>query len=366
MNYCKALRFLFAAVAVIGARAALALDFADFDTNHDGVISKQEFAAHTATEAKTKPASGKSEVAVEKPAKKEKGGLVGWLERDFEIRESLYTPGGELDPSINPAKLSWTKARHQDAFYQLDAAVLWKPSFLSGGTTIGGSALGWFLQPSFEAHVSTEPTSSQNQLTYRVPLTLNYIPGGREILAGMDDPNAVPKKRFITVHTLMVSPTYQTDRHNDTRAMEAEIFYTPTIPSLAIGVRQPLFGSNAVQFLWRPYVGAELGDYLERDETTTLPIENSISRFVARAEGELLFGERFAITGSYVHRTEFNGEERSFNYGEVSALVILDTTLPEDETEPPHFTMGLTYKRGKDAPEFEDVDAVTAWLGIRF
>ncbi len=366
MNYYKASTCLLMAVALLGGRAALGLDFADFDTNHDGVISKQEFAAYTAAEAKAKPATGKNEVAVEKPAKKEKGGLVGWLERDFEIRESLYTPGGELDPSVNPAKLSWTKARHQDSFYQLDAAVLWKPSFLSGGTTIGDSALGWFLQPSFEAHVSTEPTSSQNQLTYRLPITLNYIPGGREILAGMDDPNAVPKKRFITVHTLMVSPTYQTDRHNDTRATEAEIFYTPTIPSLAIGVRQPLFGSNAVQFLWRPYVGVELGDYMDRDATTSLLFEKNISRFVARAEAELLFGERFAITASCVHRTEFNGEERSFNYGEVSALLILDTKLPDNEKEPPHFTMGVTYKRGKDAPEFEDVDAVTAWLGVRF
>ena len=351
-----------AAILLLGV-IANAAEFTDFDTNKDGKISKAEFAAQAvrATAAATQE-KGKAAVTPEPPPKAEKSGLIAWLERDFQIRESFFTP----DKAVNPAKLSWTKAKAEPSFYQLDAAVLWQPAFLSSGTTIGMKSLSWFIRPSFEAHVSTESGAAQNQLTYRVPFTLNLTHGGQGMLAGMDTPGTSPPNRFVTVHTLVVSPTYQTDRRDATRAMEAEIFYTPTIPSLALGIRQPLFGTDWLHLLWRPYVGVELGEYLERNATTQLALERSVSRFVTRAEAELLIGERFAITGSYVLRHELSGIERTFHYGEVSAVIMLDTVLSESDDEQPHFTAGVTYKRGQDAPEFVDVDVVTAWLGVRF
>ena len=360
----KTIPFAFSLTALLltGA-AAKAGEFSDYDTNKDGQISKAEFAAQAAS---LPPAvamgPGKAALVPEPEAKPEKSGWIAWLERDFQIRESFFTQ----EQAVNPAKLSWTKAKGEPSFYQLDAAVLWQPTFLTSGTTIGSKSLSWFIRPSFEAHVSTETGASQDQLTYRVPLTLNLTHGGAGMLAGMDTPGATPAKRFITVHTLLVSPTYQTDRHNATRTLEAEIFYTPTIPSLAMGVRQPLFGTDWLHLLWRPYAGVELGEYLERDATTKLALERSVSRFVARAEAEVLFGERFAVTGSYVLRRELQDAERTFHYGEVSGILLLDTVLPASEEEQPHFTAGVTYKRGQDAPEFEDVDVVTAWLGVRF
>ena len=348
---------------LLNGAATQAATFADYDTNNDGQISPAEFAASTsALPPAVAMGPGKAAVVPEPESKPEKSGWIAWLERDFQIRESFFTQ----EQAVNPAKLSWTKAKGQPSFYQLDAAVLWQPTFLTSGTTIGSKSLSWFIRPSFEAHVSTETGASQDQLTYRVPFTLNLTHGGAEMLAGMDTPGATPPKRFITVHTLLASPTYQTDRHNATRSMAAEVFYTPTIPSLAMGVRQPLFGTDWLHLLWRPYAGVELGEYLERDATTTLALERSVSRFVARAEAELLIGERLALTGSYVLRRELQDAERTFHYGEVSGVLLLDRILPESEEEQPHFTAGVTYKRGQDAPEFEDVDVVTAWLGVRF
>lgn len=371
-------------VAILGFTCfCLGSEFDDIDTNHDGVVSKKEWEAwkkKTSQSATTEQKSATDSAATSN--EKKSGGLIEMLQRDFEIRESFFADGSRPSPgtpsdfsgstasvasaaSSNPARLSWTKPSQGSAFYQLDAAVLWKPSFLSSGTELFSDAVAWFVEPTFETHVSSEVGAAQDQLTYRIPLTLEYFPGGKEILAGMDNPNAVPTKRFLTVHTLMVSPTYQTDRDNNTRSIEAEIFYTPTIPSLAIGIRQRLFGLKSAQLRWRPYVGFEFGDYLNQDKTTGVPTQSSISRCVFRVEADLSLSERFALTGSYVGRIELNGTNDSFNYGEISAQVFLDSTLPTNG-EPPHFSAGITYKRGQDAPDFVDVDAVSAWVGVRF
>lgn len=341
-----------------------AAEFEDYDTDRDGRISKAEFAAQTKRPSTASvPLKKEDAVAAEQPKKAEELSLIGWLERDFQIRQSFFTP----KESVNPAKFSWTKAKGTPSFYQLDAAVLWQPSFLSSGQVLGSGSLSWFVSPSFEAHVSTATGGAQDQLSYRVPITLNYVPGGASILDEMDNPGAVPGKgHFITVHTFLASPTYQTDRHDNTRSIAAEIFYTPTIPDLSIGVRRSLFGTDSVQLLWRPYVGFELGDYLERNATTSVLTEREVSRFVARAEADLQLGRRFSLVGSYISRTELNGERRTFHYGEVSAVFVLDTALPESEAKQPHFTTGVTYKRGQDAPKFGDVDVFTAWIGVRF
>src|SRR5262249_48213112 len=163
--------------------------------------------------------------------------------------------------------------------------------------------------------------------------------------AGMDNPNAVPKKRFITVQTLIISPTYQTDRDNNTRSIEAEIFYTPTIPCLAAGIRQPLFGLTSVQLRWRPYVGFELRDYLRRaTAASSMFHHHDIARFTIRAELELALGNWFALTGSCVSRTDLGDAHDSFNYGQLSGQLFLDPVLPTNG-DPAHFSIGITYKR---------------------
>ena len=363
------------ALGLLTSVSVFADEFSDLDTNHDGVISKEEFAAKNATTKKSDAVNDKTGVEANKADKEKKGGLIGWLESDFEIRESIFGANdkppkdpavkSEASPSANPAKLNWTKTKGANASYQVDAALLWKPSFLRGGTTIGSTLLGWYVQPSFEAHISTDPTASQNQLSYRTPLTVNIIPTGKDFFGGMDDTNASPKQRFITAHTVALSPTYQTDRNSGTRAIEAEIFYTPTIPMLASGIRQPVFNLENIQFRWRPYLGAELGNYLERDSATMLTTGSSIERLVARAEAELQLGDRYVISGSYLQRLELNGQRRALGYGEISGIVILDGSLPEKDKSA-HFSVGVTYKLGKDAPDFNNVNEVSAWLGVRF
>ena len=371
-------------LALIGCTSsAFASEFDEVDVNHDGVISREEWNAWKKKTSPVEPVEKKVPETAQSNVREEKRfDLVKWIEQNFEIRESFFGPRSPSPPntasefsalsgsiasiaSSDPARLSWTKPSNGSAFYQVDAAVLWRPDFLSSGTQLAGHPIAWFVEPSFEAHVSSEPGSAQNQLSYRSPLTLEYFPGGNEVIAGMDNPNAVPARHFVTVHTFIISPTYQSDQDNNTRLFEGEIFYTPTIPSLAAGIRQPLFGLTKVQFRWRPYIGFELGDYLDENGSTGATSKSAISRFVFRSAAELSLADRFSVTGSYVSRVELNEGGTSFNYGEVSGLMFLDPTLPTNG-EPPHFSIGITYKRGNDAPDFANVNSVNAWLGIQF
>lgn len=360
------------ALCLCQSRVEAANEFDQLDTNGDGFISREEFARKPKSEKSVKEAPNKA-AAEPTPSPENQSKFLQFIQNNFEIRETFFTADQKAsdllgtDPtalkdtaSTNPARFSWTRTASSGSFYQIDAAVLWKPSFLDHPPRAG---LDWLVQPNFEAHVSTKEGSAQDQLTYRVPVVLNYTPID---IIGMDTLGATPAPRFITTHRFVVSPIYQTNRDNGTRTLQAEFYYTPTIPSLAIGIRQPLFRNNNIQFLWRPYVGFELGDYLDRDATTLMLVSSSISRFVFRGQGELLLGDRLTITGAFVHRTELNGDNRSFNYGELSGVVAMDPTRTFKSKESPHFTAGITYKRGRDAPDFDNGNEITGWVGVQF
>jgi hypothetical protein len=361
------------ALCLVQSRVEATTDFDQSDTNGDGVISREEFAARKLASEKSVEKVPPKPAAEPTPSQENQSKFLQFIQDNFEIRETFFTAGQKAndllgtDPtslkdsaSTNPARISWTRTASSGSFYQVDAAVLWKPKFLDHPPQAG---LDWLVQPNFEAHISTKEGSAQDQLTYRVPVVLNYTPIN---LIGMDTSGATPAPRFITTHRFVLSPIYQTNRKDNTRTLQAELYYTPTIPSLASGIRQPLFGSNTIQFLWRPYIGFEFGDYVNRDAITQMLVPSSISRFVFRGQGELMLGDRFTITGSFIHRTELNGDNRSLDYGELSGVVALDPTRTFNSKDPPHFTAGVTYKRGKDAPDFDNGNETTAWVGVQF
>src|SRR5262249_37548225 len=183
------------AFLTVAGRSAPASEFDDIDTNHDGVISKQEWQAWKEKESKQATAAKKPSPKAEgKSSESKTPGLIEWLQRDFEIRNSFFSSGSPPKPgtpsalsgypasvaseaSSDPARLSWTKPSDGSAFYQLDAAVLWHPSFLSSGTELFNDSVAWFAEPTFETHVSSQSGSAQDQLTYRLPITLEYYLG---------------------------------------------------------------------------------------------------------------------------------------------------------------------------------------------
>lgn len=346
------------AVAAIASSFSLvhADEFDRLDKNHDGVVTREEFAAREEIDPGRKETAAPTKNPTS-TVKTEKGWLIRALERDFKIRKSFLSDADSADP----AKLSWTKAKDSAAFYQLDLAVMWTPTFLDSqrgwpDKKVGPDLLGWTVTPSFESHIATDPKASQNSLTYRIPVTLSYdINGWARDLAGVSG-GQMPPRSFVENHALIISPTYQTDRQNGTTAMEVEIFYTPSIPDLALGVQKDL-APGWLSFRWRPFIGFELGEYTNTGSTGNA--NTDIARFSAKIQAELWFGKHLALAADYVHRTEISGDQRSFNYAELSAIYLFD---PSDK----HFSTGVTWKRGKDAPNFQDVDVLAAWFGVKF
>ncbi len=329
--------------------------FKALDKNGDGVLSLDEFAAQTNRRA---PA-GKAVLSPEptpKPVTNAKTGLIDWLKKYIVVRNSFFDSADSYgfvdEPPSDPARFSWTKPSDGDSFYQVDAAVLW--NFWDKDAGWGTNLVHYRLQPSFEAHFSGEPDATQNQLTYRLPFELTLIPKGHAAVTALEQTGQVPETPWFLAHTFIVSPTYQSDQDNDVRTFHAEMLYTPTMPRLALGVQRGDF----VKFRWRPFIGAEIGAFDDDNLLDEVTVEQDYQRFVARVLAELWFGDHFALTANYVHRTELSGAQHSFDYGEISAQYQLDDTG--------YFLTGATWKVGKDAPLFQNVNSISAWVGVKF
>ena len=287
------------------------------------------------------------------------------IAEQISIRKSFLSDDDEAEP----AKLNWTDARGESPFYTLDLAVLLHPTVYVNGrprplfdseyTFSGGSRLDWNIKPTFEAHISTETGSEQDSLSYRMPLTLTFSPRHFENVDGF--PVAVADKNaFVQGHRLIISPVYETDRVNSTETIGGDIFYTPTIvKSLAIG-KEAVLGPLSLR--WRPYIGFEGGHIIDDGGNPALLNQSEYARFALKLHAELwlkIFDpDQFVVASDYYFRQSFTDDTPAYNYVEVSPILYLDKE---------HFlSTGLTYKRGKSTPKFEDINSLSVWLGVKF
>jgi hypothetical protein len=313
-----------------------------------GKKTKEEETAVSATKASTEPESLGKKIA-----------------KQISIRKSFLS----TDDEAEPAKLNWTNTRGESPFYTLDLAVLLHPTtdvndrprplFDSEYTFSGGSRLDWNLKPTFEAHISTEMGSEQDSLSYRLPLTLTFSPRHFENVDGLTVAVA-NKNAFVQGHRLIISPVYETDRVNSTETIGGDIFYTPTIvKSLAIGKEAVL---GPFSFRWRPYIGFEGGHVIDDGGDLALLNQSEFARLSLKLHAELWLkifdSDQLVVASDYYFRQSFTGDTPAYNYVEVSPILYLDKE---------HFlSTGLTYKRGKSTPKFDDVDSLSVWLGLKF
>src|ERR1700730_502856 len=270
---------------------------------------------------------------------KDKPSLLTDISNYLMLRKSFLT----AEDKDEPAKFSWTKSEGEPSFYEFDLALGLNPKgfpFLHSGRSTESWDFNRKIQPTFEAHTSTQQKAEQDSLSARLPVTL-YL-----------QPNF---DTFVSQHLLAISFVYETDRHQDTSTIGGDVYYTPTIPSLAAGIEQT---AGALAFRWRPFIGFEGGHILENDKGALDPSENEFCRFVLKLHADLWIGKQFALAADYSLRTELTGNQSTHGYFEVSPIVYLD----KDH----HFSAGLTYKRGKTTPDFSDVDSVNVWMGVLF
>jgi hypothetical protein len=293
------------------------------------------------------------------------------LEDYFSIRKSFLS----ADDETEPANFSWTRAVGAPSFYSIDVAILLKGhsnnnesvgfSFLGGRTDLGDYKLRWKIEPTFEAHISTNNTNAQDSMSARLPVTLSWEPHSLD---------AQISEWFLTA-----SPVYEFDRLNNNQTIGGDAFLTANVFSVGIGQFLWLTGrptprfqpDNGVVFHWRPFVGFEAGHVIDAEAGTVLSEQSEFARFATKLHAELAwvhkraeseknelpYTNRFIVAANYYFRHDFIGGS-THNYFDVSPTWYLD-----DEE---HFSVGLTYKRGETTPKFAKVDELTLWLGTKF
>lgn len=162
-------------------------------------------------------------------------------------------------------------------------------------------------------------------------------------------------------HRFDLIPTYRTDRHSDTKAMELLLAWRPVAPRLGLGVDIPIVGEK-VRFRWSPVIGVEMADYTDVVDkpgaAAKVPIEGSYSRAYAEVTAELFFGQTLKLFGNYKIRQELNRTNNTYQWIEAGATLDLDADG--------HLSLNATYQRGEDAPTFEDVDKFILGFGVKF
>jgi hypothetical protein len=360
LSFCSAIGLLATSVCV---GQQVDAEFRKIDTNGDGFIDPQEWNAYQSSRAKVSKsppaAGGKTAISQSEGSEsttKSSETFLDQISKQISIRKSFLS----ADDESEPAKFSWTKNKGEDSIYTFDFALLLHPQWnnktlFDWQHSFSNFILGWQLEPTFEAHISTDATSAQDSLSYRLPVTLDFQPNTDD--SYIQVPNA--GDAYIQGIRLIVSSVYETDQNANTRTLGGDIFVTPTIPKLGIGAGLPL---GPLVFRWRPFVGFEGGNVIDDGGNVALRDTSDYFRFSLKLHTELWlnlwFPNQFECALDYYFREALANGTAGYNYLEVSPIFYFD--------ERQHFSTGLTYKRGKTTPQFADVDTLTVWVGMKF
>jgi hypothetical protein len=169
-----------------------------------------------------------------------------------------------------------------------------------------------------------------------------------------------------------VSLKYESDQDFDTQKFIAEMVFTPTIRKLALGKAWPpaeLDPSGRVkryppfQFLWRPFLGLDVGHTLDKGQSAET--EETILRFLVRGRAQLLLNlvaqalglqETSIFLDNTFYHLPLEGRDDTHNFL-VAGIEFLVTE---------NVGIGLTYKAGEEAPNFEQIKTFGGTIGIRF
>jgi hypothetical protein len=155
---------------------------------------------------------------------------------------------------------------------------------------------------------------------------------------------------------------YETDQNFRVGKIISENMFTPTIPSLGIGVP---FGrpSNPVQFRWRPFFYFDIGRSFKKGNS--MELEDSVLRLTPRVRTTLTLNflrRALNLNDTFIFADDFFYflplEKAKSRYNMFTSGFVLQMTKD--------FGFGLTYKSGEAAPKFRPVHTFSGVLTIRF
>ncbi|MCP5059105.1 MAG: porin family protein [bacterium] len=236
-----------------------------------------------------------------------------------------------------PATFSLNRSAGQSTVYSTDVAIIWGEFFEGKKANHSPSA-------SLDVHISSDDTASENALR---------LQGGW--LSSWDAP-------FYTSAMLK----YETDRDFDTRkaTLELQGTFVPDGPDVAcIHVYCWNDEELPVAFRWEPWIGTEAGySFADGDSNET---DDGILRLLGRLRADVRL--TFLQKPLRMKKVSLFAEE-TFRYLPLergdSTYQFLTAGLTFELDD--HVSLGLTYKNGEDAPNFEDIDTFGLALGLKF
>ncbi len=269
------------------------------------------------------------------------------------VFERLENAGFSLQRAIagvdatEGAQFSFLASAERQTVFTADFALIWD-RFLTGARTATSLQMAW------EGHLTSDESASEDAWKYHVNAVLvhNFI-----------DPANLSRQQTVDVLRWWSGLKYETSQDATTKKAMWENVLTPTSRTLGIGVGRPTADpKHVVQFWWRPYLGLDLGHTLRPGASAE--IGSTVLRITPRVRATL----------------RFNALARALNVS--SAILFADNTLaavPLEDDEAhnffvsgfevkvaPNIGVGVTYKNGRAAPTFTDIETLGGVLTISF
>ena len=276
---------------------------------------------------------------------------------------------GLEDQGARPAQFSWTHQKGSLSTYGIDAALSYKQDLATSQSLV--------LVPAIEAHLSNAKSNVENNITAQAPLILNsQIPEG---------PIGSP---WLYGNAFSVGPSFQTDRLHHFEIFEGDFLYTPLLNDLpyldriihittgaVVPIGNRVGKEHTVLAPWLsvillPSFGFQGGEALKYSRSSVYTQDPDYIRFIAKLHADIWSTEWLHFGIDYTHINFLNGSGRPFDFVSFSpvvypaALFVTDENLSLKDLQT--FSFGLTFKFGKSAPQFQETQSISAWLGVKF
>lgn len=325
-------------------------EMAKYDVNGDSVVTKAEFDSRQESLANEEILEEFDEAA-ESDDETSPANSIG---KFVEIQKSFSTPGA----AATPARASLVISDFQTA-YSVDAAIKTRSDWINPKFELGGYGIKFSPSLLVEAHVRSTTDSSQNSITFSTPILLQAYPAEGTKLA-------LPELKG---GFLQLSPIkFVTDNEFDTKQLTTELKTALTVPRIGIGQVIPLKSlfttgdlsiadKSDVTFTWMPSIGFDGGVLLDGGGNPKLEGQDGIFRFVAGVDAQLWLTRRFMIEGSIAFLADLLHRPGSYVFIETGPVLYLDDSEKA--------AIGLTWKNGQAAPNFQQVNSLEAWFGVQ-
>lgn len=264
----------------------------------------------------------------------------------FTLKRALSGPDkGEA------AAFSFLRTAGKDTVFTADFALSWSPR----GSRFEFDPFDLSLQTSVEGKLTSDESEAEDAWRLRASII------GDTSQLGI----------FDSTYTSL-SAKFESDQDLDTQKLTGELLFTPTLRRIALGKGWPpalLDPSGRVkrypplQFLWRPFIGLDVGHTVDKGESAET--EDTVLRLIGRGRAQILlnfFAQAMGLREAsiFVDNTfyflplEDKDDTHNFLVAGLQFQVTKDVTI------------GLTYKVGEEAPNFEKIETFGATIGIRF